>query len=214
METNNNLTNLFDFSLKTLQRAPLQEAIKIVLGKRKSNLWINKEKDARVFFYDVIEYIRTHDSAGRYTNAHNIVEGFKHYNVKNGIELFMLMDENREVLQKNGYNMDRLKNPTLILEKYHIKHCGEGVHIDPSTVRRIIVRSKFGNFPVHTYEYAGAVCDGEQMRQIRYDYHRQTGCSYFETRPILESTWLALPVEMQNGTCVCDYSDMEEEDFI
>jgi len=203
-------SNLFDFSVKSLQRSPILEGIKKVLDARKSALRIGNEKDARVFFCNVMEYIMSHESFGKYTNYQKLREGFARYGIVDGLTLMLEMDEKRELLVEHGYKMEWIKNPEDLLKRYNIVRVGNHT-IDADETRTIVVRSKYGNYPVLQYRYYGPVCDCPQMTAIKIDYHYQTGCKFFETRPILYSTWMGLPPEQQNATCMIDGTDMEEE---
>ena len=57
--------------------------------------------------------------------------------------------------------------------------------------RSIAIRSKFGNFPVMFFEISG-IMDGSSAEVVaaKMEYHYQTGCPYYETRPMLLSNWM------------------------
>ena len=197
------------FDNRTLQKVFLQDGIKVVLNKRKSLLRLENEKDGRVFFSDVLDYIIKHDSHGLYTTYVNILAAFKKYGVNNGVELIVAMFDRKEQLEEQGYDMSKIKDPLELIKKYNV--VGRRSYIDMDTTRTLVVRSKYGNYPVLFYDWNGPICDCPAMWAIKLDYHYQTGCKYFETRPILYSTWMELPKELQNASCVVDSSDMEVE---
>ena len=197
------------FDNRTLQKVFLQDGIKVVLNKRKSPLRLENEKDGRVFFSDVLDYIIKHDSHGLYTAYANILAAFKKYGVNNGVELIVAMFDRKEQLEEQGYDMSKIKDPLELIKKYNV--VGRRSYIDMDTTRTLVVRSKYGNYPVLFYDWNGPICDCPAMWAIKLDYHYQTGCKYFETRPILYSTWTELPKELQNASCVVDSSDMEVE---
>lgn len=197
------------FDNRTLQKVFLHDGIKAILNKRKSPLRLENEKDGRVFFSDVQDYIIKHDSRGLYTTYPNIMAAFKKYGVNNGVELIVAMFDRKEQLEEQGYDMSKIKDPMELIKKYNV--VGRHSYIDMDTTRTLVVRSKYGNYPVLFYDWNGPICDCPAMWAIKLDYHYQTGCKYFETRPILYSTWMELPKELQNASCVVDSSDMEAE---
>ena len=197
------------FDNRTLQKVFLQDGIKAVLNKRKTPLRLENEKDGRVFFSDVLDYIIKHDSHGLYTAYANILAAFKKYGVNNGVELIVAMFDRKEQLEEQGYDMSKIKDPLELIKKYNV--VGRRSYIDMDTTRTLVVRSKYGNYPVLFYDWNGPICDCPALWAIKLDYHYQTGCKYFETRPILYSTWMELPKELQNASCVVDSSDMEVE---
>ena len=197
------------FDNRTLQKVFLQDGIKAVLNKRKSPLRLENEKDGRVFFSDVQDYIVKHDSHGLYTTYANIAAAFKKYGVNNGVELIVAMFVNKEHLNVQGYDMSKIKDPKELIKKYNV--VSHNSYIDIDTTRTLVVRSKYGNHPVLFYDWNGPICDCPALWAIKMDYHYQTGCNYYEVRPILYSTWMELPKELQNATCIVDNSDMEDE---
>ena len=197
------------FDNRTLQKVFLQDGIKVVLSKRKSPLRLENEKDGRVFFSDVQDYIIKHDSHGLYTTYSNIMAAFKKYGVNNGVELIIAMFDHKEQLEEQGFDMSKIKDPKELIKKYNV--VSHNSYIDMDTTRTLVVRSKYGNYPVLFYDWNGPVCDCPALWAIKLDYHYQTGCKYFETRPILYSTWMELPKELQNASCIVDSSDMENK---
>ena len=197
------------FDNRTLQKVFLQDGIKAILNKRKSPLRLDNEKDGRVFFSDVQDYIIKHDSHGLYTTYANTLAAFKKYGVNNGVDLILAMFERKDQLNAQGYVMSKIKDPMELIKKYNI--VGYHNYIDMDTTRTLVVRSKYGNCPVLFYDWNGPICDCPAMVAVKMDYHYQTGCKYFETRPILYSNWMELPAELQNATCIADDSDMEDE---
>ena len=155
------------------------------------------------------DYIIKHDSHGLYTTYANIAAAFKKYGVNNGVELVVAMFVNKEHLNAQGYDMSKIKDPKELIKKYNV--VSHNSYIDMDTTRTLVVRSKYGNHPVLFYDWNGPICDCPALWAIKMDYHYQTGCNYYEVRPILYSTWMELPKELQNATCIVDSSDMEDE---
>jgi len=81
---------------------------------------------------------------------------------------------------------------------------------DDTRTRLMAVRSKFGGFEVKFYNIDGGAINQNDPRinAIKAAYHYETGCKYFEARPILYSSWINLPVERQTATVMTDSSDM------
>ena len=204
-------TTITLFDNVTLQKVFLQEGIKAILKKRKMPLRLENEKDGRTFLSDVQDYIIKHDSRGLYTTYANIVTAFKKYGVFSGEDLLIFMYDKRDELSKQGYDMSKVKDPKEIIRKYNIQ--GRTSYIGMDTTRTLVVRSKYGNYPVRFYDYVGAVMDSPQLRAIQLDYHYSTGCPFFERRAILLSTWLTLPEERKYATCTPDGTDFEEKEM-
>ena len=203
-------TTITLFENRTLQKAFLQDGIKAVLKSRKSPLRLENEKDVRTFMSDIMDYVIKHDSHNLYTTYHSISQAFEKYGVHSGDELMVAMYEMREELKKQGYDMSKIKDPKEIIRKYNIQ--GHTSYVGMDTTRTLVVRSKYGNYPIRFYDYVGAVMDSPQLRAIQLDYHYSTGCPFFERRAILLSTWLTLPEERKYATCTPDGTDFEENE--
>ena len=135
------------FDNRTLQKSFLQDGIKTVLNKRKLPFRLENEKDGRVFFSDVQDYIIKHDSHNLYTTYANIMAAFKKYGVNNGVDLILAMFDHKDQLNAQGYNMSKIKDPMELIKKYNI--VGHHSYIDMDTTRTLVVRSKYGNYPVN-----------------------------------------------------------------
>ena len=131
------------------------------------------------------------------------VTGAPHPNAK------IIANRIKYLLEEQGYDMTKIKDPKELIKKYNV--ISHNSYIDMDTTRTLVVRSKYGNYPVLFYDWNGPVCDCPALWAIKMDYHYQTGCNYCESRPILYSTWMELPKELQNATCIVDNSDMEDE---
>jgi len=202
-------TTITLFDNRTLQKVFLQDGIKEVLKKRKTPLRLENEKDGRTFFSDVQDYITKHDSHGLYTTYGNIMTAFRKYGVNNGVELIVAMFEKKDELEKQGYDMSKIKDPMELIKKYNI--VSHRSYIDMDTTRTLVIRSKYGTTEPLFYDWNGPLRDCPQLWAIRLDYHYKTGCKYYETRPILYSTWMELPPERQIASCTVDNSDFEED---
>lgn len=201
-------TTITLFDNVTLQKVFLQEGIKAVLKKRKMPLRLENEKDGRTFLSDVQDYIIKHDSRGMYTTYMNIINAFRKYGVYNGVDLIVTMFEKKDELEKQGYDMSKIKDPKELIKKYNI--VGHRSYIDMDTTRTLVVRSKYGFTEPLFYDWNGPLRDCPQLWAIRLDYHYKTGCKYYDTRPILYSTWFELPKERQIASCAVDGTDFEE----
>lgn len=199
------------FDNRTLQKVFLQDAIKEILNKRKSPFRLENSKDGRTFLSDVQDYVIKHDSRNLYMTYSSIIQAFRKYGVYSGDDLLVAMYEKRDELSKQGYDMSKIKDPKEIIKKYNV--VGRTSYIDMDTTRTLVVRSKYGNYPVRFYDYNGPVMDSPQLRAIQLDYHYSTGCPFFERRAILLSTWLELPEERKYATCSVDGTDLEENEM-
>jgi hypothetical protein len=81
---------------------------------------------------------------------------------------------------------------------------------DENRTRLMAVRSKFGGTEVKFYNIDGGPINQNDPRinAIKAAYHYETGCKYFEARPILYSSWINLSPENQVATVMTDSSDM------
>lgn len=200
-------TTITLFDQRTIQRAPIQDAIKAILKARKAPFQLSKKKDGLVFLSDVQDYVVKHDSFGKYLTYSAIGTALKKYGIQSGAQLLEFMNSHREELAANGYDMNKIKDP-LAYKKYY-KSMGKTNYIDMDIKRTLAVRSKYGMYPVMFYEYEGALVTGQQINNIKIDYHYATGCKYYDVRPILLDTWLTLPEDKKVATCVVDKSDMK-----
>ena len=197
------------FDNVTLQKVFLQEGIKAILKKRKMPLRLENEKDGRTFLSDVQDYVIKHDSRGLYTTYNNIINAFHKYGVYSGVDLIITMFEKKDELEKLGYDMNKIKDPMELIKKYNV--VSHHSYIDMDTTRTLVVRSKYGTTPPLFYDWNGPLRDCPELWAIRLRYHYDTGCKYYDTRPILYSTWFELPKERQMATCSVDGTDFEED---
>ena len=199
------------FENRTLQKAFIQDAIKVCLRFRKNAIRLGNVKDARAFMAEVHDYLIKHDSCGLYTTYENIWNALERYGVTTGMELITLMDNKREELTGLGYDMSKIKTiKSDEFKKSGYKSFGRRSSIGMDDTRTIVIRSKYGNYPPMFYDYEGPVRNCPEMTKIKLDYHWATGCKYYEVRPILKMNWDALPEDKKNCTVVCDSSDIEE----
>lgn len=201
-------TNCTLFDNRTLQKAFIQDAIKAILKKLKKPLRLENEKDGRSFISAVHDYLIKHESHNLYTTYFGIVDAFKKYGINNGTELIIAIFERREELATQGYRVEMIKDPAELIKKYNIQ--AHNTYIDMDTTRTLVVRSKYGTTQPLFYDWNGPLRDCPELWAIRLDYHYRTGCKYFETRPILYSTWMDLPKERQIATCIADGTDFDE----
>lgn len=195
------------FDQRSIQRAPIQDAIKAILKARKSPFQIDKKRDGLVFLSDVQDYVVKHDSFGKYLSYRAVTDACRKYGVVSGAELLKYMNDHRDEMIAAGYDMSKIKDPEAY-KKYY-KSFGKTSYIGMDEARTIVVRSKFGDCPPMFYEYFGPVCTGQQINNIKTDYHYATGCKYYDARPILLSTWQNLPEDRKNGTVTVDKTDLD-----
>jgi len=137
-----------------------------------------------------------------------IMSSFKNYT--------SMLDAAKKALE-NGQEIST-ENLTKLQRKgaEYIKANGRGLTREEVTeevadkTRLMVVRSKYGTSEVKFYTISGGSINQNDPRisAIKAAYHYETGCRYFEARPILYSSWINLPVERQNATVMTDSSDM------
>ena len=202
-------SSLFDNC--TLQKVFIHEAIRYCLKNRKNGIRLGNDKDARAFMSEVQDYIVKHDSRGMYNTYKQIWDAFEKYGINTSIELINLMDNKRDELAGLGFDMSKIKvNKSSKMKKTEYKSFGHRSSIGMDDTRTLVVRSKYGNYPVMFYDFIGAVRNCQELTNIKLDYHYATGCKYYDVRPILKMNWDALPEYKKNATVVCDSSDIEE----
>lgn len=197
-------TNTF-FTIKSIQKVYLYDAIKAVLFSTKPFV-VSNSKSCKNFIDAVINYVVIHKNNGLYPTYRSVYEKFNKDNITSGKDLVNVIIDNKEMLSKIGYKIDKLKVPSKSpktrkknLDEY--KSFGRNSYIGMETTRTLAVRSKLGGHEVKFYEYSGALKSDEQLTNIKMDYHYSTGCKYYDVRPILLSTWLTLSPERQVATC-------------
>lgn len=114
-----------------------------------------------------------------------------------------ISSENLTALQRKGAEYIKANGRGLSIEEVQNE-------TDDVKTRLMVVRSKYGTSEVKFYTVNGGSIKNNDPRinSIKAAYHYETGCRYFEARPILYSTWINLPVERQNATVMTDSSDM------
>lgn len=74
--------------------------------------------------------------------------------------------------------------------------------------RLVVVRTKYGTHEPKMYTIKGALTT-ETADGVKAMYAYETGCNYFEARPILYTTWITLPDEFKMASRPCEEDDLK-----
>ena len=74
--------------------------------------------------------------------------------------------------------------------------------------RLVVVRTKYGTHEPKMYTLKGAM-NPENSNNIRAMYSYESGCNYYEARPILYTTWVTLPDEFKMASRPCEEDDLK-----
>jgi len=201
------------FSEKTLTAAFLKIAIEDVLTNMKPFM-ANNKKASENFFADVIAYVRSyrHNKNPYYgMNYRSVREVFGKFGINNGIELVNVLITNKSEFDKHTYpllasGIKKLKN--LRSNGENRKKFKSYTHydgLDPE--RTLAVRSQHGEYDVLFYKFTGMIGkdSAHQLNLLKMQYHFDSGCPYYQVRPILLSTWQQLDKEHQQASSpVCN----------
>ena len=74
--------------------------------------------------------------------------------------------------------------------------------------RCVVVRTKYGTHDPLMYTIKGALTT-EIADSVKAMYAYESGCNYYEARPILYTTWINLPDEYKNASRPCEEDDLK-----
>lgn len=205
------------FSKKTRNTIYMSEGIKnlltkIACGKKKYNL--TTKMDKKCFYNEVFNVMI------KYFTMDIVNKNLKEYGIGSEDSLANAFIDNKEFL----INVCKLNLSGLIIEskfekkaKEYIKVYGNGV--DPLTdihesklaelERCVVVRTKYGTHDPLMYTIKGSLTT-EVANAVKAMYSYESGCNYYEARPILFTTWINLPDEYKNASRPCEEDDLKD----
>ena len=187
-------------SPKTLKEVFIVKGIKDVLRTYKGTLDLNNIKHISALYTQILNYCATHYSAGKFGTVRDVKRAMSEVlHIESATMLGEILNKNVNKLKKANFSYTYIRLKKEKKFKYVKGHCS---HIGADMTRTVAVRSKYGNTPVMFYEIHGAFTTeaGSEINAIKMSYKYDTGCSYYEVRPILLSTWLELPEWNQQST--------------
>ena len=187
-------------SPKTLKEALIVKGIKEVLRTYKSTLDLDNKKHTSALYTQVLNYCATRYSAGKFETVWDVKRAMNEVlHIEGATMLGEILNKNVKKLKKANFSYTYIR---LKKEKKFKYVKGRKSHIGADMTRTVAVRSKYGNTPVMFYEIHGALSTVacSEINAIKMSYKYDTGCNYYEARPILLSTWLELPEWNQQST--------------
>lgn len=187
-------------SPKTLKEVLIVKGIKEVLRTYKGTLDLNNKKHTSALYTQVLNYCVTSYSAGKFETVWDVKRAMNEVlHIEGATMLAEILNKNMRKLKKANFSYTYIR---LKKEKKFKYVKGRRSHIGADMTRTVAVRSKYGNTPVMFYEIHGALSTAacSEINAIKMSYKYDTGCNYYEARPILLSTWLELPEWNQQST--------------
>jgi hypothetical protein len=188
-----------------LQATILTDAIKKyfrILNNRHSKISVNNPKQMATLFAGIISYISI--NVPRFSTLSSAKYSLSKYlNINNSNDLTNLLAGNGKLLKQSGYACDFLigiKCKGLKETKRNFKLYKRASSVKDVT-RSLVVRSQFGNYPPVFFQLQGATSEVHKISALKMAYREQTGCPFFQARPILMTTWVNLSEEQQHATC-------------
>lgn len=204
-------------NVKTLNNVVMNDIIKNFMRRTKNTYTIGNSKSMMKFYTDCIAAILDSLSNHKWHSTSDVKKALANGGIDSSSKLEVIISENLDNMKKEYFDTSIFKFKLTNLQKKgkaYVKKYGAGIaanipiEADANADRWIVVRPKFGNHEPKRYLLHGTTNNTHEMTMIKLAYHYETGTKYFETRPILYSTWVNLPVERQLATCAVDTSDM------
>ena len=134
----------------------------------------------------------------------------KAWHIKTSVELAALLISERKSLTKLGYKLGAITGSTNRgssgrMTKREMNQRVNRLSLDvavKANKRAIVCRSQFGDHDIRFYEITESMTTkkGAMLNAIKMQYKMDTGCPYYQVRPILMSTWMTLPEYLQYCT--------------
>ncbi len=192
--------------------------VKVACGKTKYNL---TTKTGKKCFYTEVYH-----AMSKYFMMDVVNKVLKDFSIGSEESLANAFIDNKEFL----INECKLNLKGLIIEskfekkaKAYIKKYGNGI-IPPETIdeltsddnesrladieRCIVVRTKYGTHDPLMYTIKGTL-NTEIADSVKAMYAYESGCNYYEARPILYTTWINLPEEYQMASRPCEEANLK-----
>lgn len=227
-----NNVNVF-FGKNSLQSVTMNDGIKLFFATTRNKYTLGNEKSVKALFADVVYSISNNPMCRKFWKTSlEIKQYMKKYSITCSSDFAEIIKKNLKELDTQKFNLRMFKDVDINkvrslddvdFEKLtklqrkgaeYVKANGAGLSAEDAmsvedNTRLMAVRSKYGSSEVKFYKFSGSTNkNNPEINAIKAAYHYETGCKYFEARPILYSTWINLPVDRQNSTVNVDSSDM------
>jgi len=195
------------FNQLTLRQAILVDSLKTFLVVTPHVYTISSAQSMRTFMAEFTSFLKDSPNYGKFNEMSLIKETLASMGINSAadfVELFKAIKASSD----KSYSLAKIKFGKEKKEKKHIFHSHDSV-IGLNTQRTIAIRSKYGKTPVKFYELKGAMSatTNKEVNNLKLEYSWETGCDYYEARPILYSSWIDLDPAHQVATCICDKQD-------
>lgn len=215
--------NLF---AKTRTAITLVDSMKLFFATNKETFKITKKTGAKNLYDKMMVHIMK--TIPTLSNVYTLSKQLEAYGIKNYTDFSSMLLERRDDFLEANFKLNTIHelcdaklDSMDKIGRAFIKENGKGQVLEANTeideddeedeVRTIVVRSKYGNGPILSYQVKGKI-GKNTLNPVKMAYRYETGVSYYEARPILLNSWLKLDDDHKNATCplVDGDSDLRE----
>lgn len=199
---------LFFNPQRFLEPILLHDSIKMCfsyLSNNKRKYTVGNTSSMAQLLAEMITWVAGH--VARFSSISSAREAIGHYlDINNAADLQNVLSGNEDLLKKANFQYGFISG---------VKKGRKGSKKEKSTgmkfykhrrfvkdaERTIVMRSKLGNYPILYFPIKGEMNGAsKEIINAKMEYRFQTGCPFFDARPVLMSTWLEFPEWRQNGT--------------
>lgn len=200
----------------TLKAVILHDHLKDFLHDTKKDYSINKSKVFACFVTDFINYVIKKNRLGKFPNTATVKEAFNVFGLATVDDWILFFQNNKKELSKQKFNLNCFHMKTkksIIKTKFYTE---EDWLAAQKGERAVVLRSQYGGYQVmiSSISLFGPMSSLSNpiVNKIKMDYHRLTGCPYYQVRPILFSTWNALSENDPRRNATCEVSVIGRDD--
>lgn len=186
----------------TIQSCIIVSGIKEFLRTTSHTYILDNPRSVSALYANMCIFILNSNINGihrKYKTVNDVKAGIKKYlSISNGAEFAAFMIDNKTKLMVAKVSFKAIRLP----KAKKCTHTAYKTHHGLNMERSVAVRSKYGDTPVMFYKLKGSMSstDNKEVNEIKMQYKYDTGCKYYEVRPILLSTWMELPPNKQIAT--------------
>lgn len=204
--------NLF---AKTRTAITLVDSMKLFFATNKETFKITKKTGAKNLYDKMMVHIMK--TIPTLSNVYTLSKQLEAYGIKNYTDFSSMLLERRDDFLEANFKLNTIHelcdaklDSMDKIGRAFIKENGKGQVLEANTeldeedeedeVRTIVVRSKYGNGPILSYQVKGKI-GKNTLNRVKMAYRYETRVSYYEARPILLNSWLKLDDDHKNATC-------------